>query len=50
MLRRDAEEAMYRRWDELTEERNNWQWSILDNLVPLIEESNSSQDASDDTA
>lgn len=30
---KEAEEEMYRRWDELTDERNHWRNGILDELV-----------------
>jgi hypothetical protein len=35
---RAAQEAMYQRWDELTKERDDWRWGLLDELLPKTEE------------
>jgi hypothetical protein len=39
---KDAENQMYNRWDELSDERNKWKQGLLDELVPVKPEEPSS--------
>jgi hypothetical protein len=38
---KDAENQMYTRWDELSDERNKWKQGLLEELVPVEPEANS---------